>query len=178
MANKSKNIHTLIFIISFLFLMGCNMSLKKQIENYSGDGDIHFFDAPFLGTPGCVIKMPDFDLSNEFNAEYNLNGIPSKMNYLIFLVVPEPCPIQKVLQGRLNCQIKKNGQIVKEANSKIKDLRNSEEPGINRFYFSGENELLIEVNKLDTKWSLSVNINADIKTSVQAYIEISSGGFK
>ncbi|MBU1194492.1 MAG: hypothetical protein KKE62_13360 [Proteobacteria bacterium] len=155
------------------------MSLKSQIKNYSGDGDISLLDAPFLGAPGCMIKMPAFNLSNKFTNEYSLSGIPAKMKYIVFLVVPDPCPMQEVLQGELTYQIKKDGLIIKEVSSKIRDLRNSDEPGRNRFYFSLEDVVSINVDGSGPKWSLFVNsTNIYLKASVTAHIEILSGGFK
>ena len=153
--------------------------MKQEIETYRGAGKIRYLKAPLLGVAGCAIEMPRFDLSKKLHAQYNLTSIPAGSNYIVFLIVPEPCPLQEVLQGTFSIQIEKDGEVILESTSKIGDMKNSSEPKRNRFYFSGEKQLVFDVDNTTSQWTLIVTCsNTILKEPVQAYIEISAGGYK
>ncbi len=66
-----------ILLLMTLVLCGCDYQLKRAIEAYQGDGVIRYLEKPgFLGRSGCDVRMPSFDLSQPFYAEYDLSGLP------------------------------------------------------------------------------------------------------
>ena len=162
-----------------ILLVGCNTSdLKQAIEEYTGDGKIRLLEAPPLGTPGCAIEMPHFDLSKHYTAEYVLTGLPPGMEYTIFLIVEDRDDLETIVQGIISYTIKKNGLILRKISSKISKLRNSRENGKNRFYSDDPKSKIIVIAR-DDNWSLSVeSMNPMLKRTVETYIEISAGGFK
>ena len=153
--------------------------MKQAIKTYKGDGKIRLLKAPLLGRAGCAIEMPHFDLSKKLYAKYDITGIPTGRNYRVFLIMPEPCPLQEVFQGTFSIQIEKDDKVILGSKSKIGDMRNSSEPKRNRFYFSGEKQLVFDVDNTTSHWSIIVNCqNTFLKEPVEAYVEISAGGYK
>lgn len=178
-ASKIKQIYIVCLLVSVLFCGGCNHNLKQEIKTYRGDGKIRYLKAPLLGVAGCAIEMSHFDLSKNLHLQYDFTSIPSGSNYIVFLIVPKSSPLQDILQGTLSVQIKKDGKVVIESMSKIGDMRNSSEPQKNRFYFSGEKQVVFDVDNSTSQWTIIVNsYNTFLKEPVEAYVEISTGGFK
>jgi hypothetical protein len=180
------------FLVTFV-LCGCDYQLKRAIETYRGDGEIRYLErSGLLGRSGCDVKMPCFDLSKPFYAEYDLSGLPdAKAKYVVYLVVYGM--YYEEFPALYNLKIFKDGREIKNLSSKVKKVTNSyggsynkkHRPGMgdNRFYFfSYENDLegsYISVCEKGSKWSLSVSCeNEHLSEPVDAYILISAGGFK
>jgi len=166
-----------LLIANFL-LFGCDSKLKKAIAEYQGNGKIIYLKGPLLGTSGVAIKMPSFDISKSFEARYQLTGIPNQNRYIVYLVVPEPCPINQVLKGSFELDIYKNNILMnKIAVSDLKGMTNSVGGRENRFYFYGKGQF--DVNKNGEDWSLKVkSTNESLFGPVNAFLLISAGGFK
>ncbi len=179
--------------MAMLVLTGCDRQLKQAINNYSGDGAIRYLERPgLLGRSGCAVKMPPFDLSKPFHAEYDLSGLPgTRSKYVVYLVVYEA--YYKEFPAHYNLKIYKDGKMVKNLSSKMGKVTNAyggsydkkHTPGMgdNRFYFfSYENDpegSYITVLDDASKWSLSVSSeNKNLSEPLEAYILISAGGFK
>jgi hypothetical protein len=184
---------SILLLMVALTLCGCDYKMKQSIKAYQGDGEIRYLESPgLLGRSGCDVKMPSFDLSKSFHAEYNLSGLPdAKAEYVVYLVVYgayyDEIPV------RYNLKIFKDGREVKNLSSKVKKVTNAyggsydrkhrSGMGDNRFYFFAyENDLegsYIKVSEKDSKWSLIVSCeNEHLSEPVEAYILISAGGFK
>lgn len=84
-----KKLLILTVLVFAILAAGCDRALKTQIAGYQGDGEIRYLKSPgLLGISGCDIKMPSFDLSKPFYAEYDLLGLPNaKAKYVVYLVV-------------------------------------------------------------------------------------------
>lgn len=178
MVSKIKYFVLAFLIITSFFLFGCDSELKKAIADYQGDGEIIYIEGQLLGSSGVALKMPSFDISKPFEVKYQLAGIPNRNRYIIYLVVPEPCPINKVLQGSFELQIYQNNILVNKITaSALKEMTNSVGGGENRFYFYEKGQF--DVAKIGENWSIKVkSINESLSISVNAYILISAGGFK
>jgi len=177
----------LVFMVA-LILTGCDYQLKKAINNYSGDGEIRYLERPgLLGRSGVAIKMPPFDLSKPFHAEYDLSGLPrNRSKYIVYLVVYEA--YYREFPARYNLKIYKDGMEVKTLSSDVMKITNTfggtyTPKGYNRFYFfSYKNDpegSYITIPDKSSKWSISVSCEGkDLTNELEAYILISAGGFK
>lgn len=178
MESKAKKITIAFLVIAISFLFGCDLSLKQAIADYKGDGQIIYLKGPLLGTSGVAIKMPTLDLAEPFEVEYQLAGIPEGNRYVVYLVIPEPCPIDKILQGSFELQIYQDNILVnKIIASTLEKMTNRVGGGENRFYFYEKGQF--DVNNVGTIWSIKIkSMNKKLFTSVNAFILISTGGYK
>jgi len=170
----------LLAMIGVLFC-GCNeIQMKAAVKNYRGQGEIRYKKGPLLGIDGCVIQMPQVDLSVPLAVEYDLTGIPpGRGDYTVYLDVQNPCPMPLVLEGSCSFQVKKDGVVVAEQSSKISQMRNAEDKDLNRFYFFDHGTVDFHVSDTTSKCSLVVSCTNDLlKVPVKAFIEISEGGYK
>jgi hypothetical protein len=171
--------------LSAALFCGCtDRELKKAIKVYRGDGQIQYLEAPMLGVSGCAIQMPTLDLSQPVHVQYDFTGIPPGIGkYVIYLVVPEPCPLEAILQGVYYLRVWKNNVEVRNLKSIVKNITNSQGGHDNRFYFytynSDQGLSAIDVQDSTSKWSIAVSYtNAVLKEPVEAYILIIRGGCK
>ncbi len=166
-------------LIMSLFICGCDMELKRGIQNYKGDGTIRYLEPPgVLGRSGCAIEMPRFDLSKPFHADYNLSGIPQIAGYyVIYLVVPGPRRPENVLDTVFIISISKDGKLITRLSSTVNDIAKGYWKGKNWFYFQRKGVITVDNDK--ERWSLAVSCeNTSLTERVNAYIWISAGGFK
>jgi hypothetical protein len=168
-----------------VLLCSCaDRELKRAIKAYRGDGQIQYLKAPMFGASGCVIQMPTLDLSQPVHVHYNFTGIPPGVGkYVIYLAVPEPCPLEAILQGVYCVKVWKNDVEVRSLKSTVRNITNSQGAHENRFYFyafNSDQELsAIDVQDSTSKWSMVVSYtNAILKEPVEAYILIIRGGCK
>lgn len=179
----------LVGIFQILLLCGCaDHALKRSIKAYRGDGEIRYLEAPLLGISGCAIQMPKIDLSRPVCAQYDFTGIPPGKHYVVYLVVPEPCPLTNVLQGIYSLMITRNGATFSAWESMLKNM-GDERGGCgygaydeNRFYFDSSDltrQYAINVSDSTSRWSMVVSYtNAVLKEPIEAYILITRGGYK
>jgi hypothetical protein len=169
-------------LILLLVVAGCDHKLKAAINSYSGDGQIKYLEAPgLLGTSGCSIKMPSFDLSEGINTKYSLSGIPANENYVVYLVVKDPVHIEQVQQVFFSYQIKEGENIIAEVSAPLKKFVDGQGGGLHRFYFWYSNPQAPYVSLGYTKDSAVISVsskNQKLAGKINAYIEISFGGFK
>lgn len=177
--------YPVIIILSSMIACGCaDGELKKAIKAYRGDGKIQYLKAPLLGASGCAIQMPMFDLSRPVHVQYDFTGIPTGLGrYWIFLVVPEPCPLEDVRQGVYSLSVKQNDLTIRALSSSLKDIRNNVRGGKeNRFHFyvdDNQRQSGITVGDSTSTWSVAVSYtNAILKEPTEAYILITRGGRK
>lgn len=175
---REPKITIVCLVITILFLSCCDLKLKQAIADYKGNGQIIYLKGPLLGTSGVAIKMPSLDIAEPFEVAYQLTGIPKGNRYVVYLVIPEPCPINQVLQGSFELQIYQNNILVKKITaSTLEEMTNRVGGGENRFYFYEKGQF--DVNKVRATWSLKVkSSNENLTTSVKAFILISRGGYK
>jgi hypothetical protein len=182
--SKNKIVLILIlFFLLFLFFLFLNrgMSLKGDIKKYKGDGSTTYLQGSLLGIPGLSIKMPQFDFSRPFEAEYNLNNIPKGNYYIIYLVVPRKSLPNEVLEGSFDLQIYKNSFLIKEIFvASLKDMTETTSNGESKFYFDKLDEQgVFNIKDDNSVWSIKITTkNEKLLFSVNAYIEISRGGYK
>lgn len=174
----------LVWIFQILLLCGCtDHALKRSINTYRGDGEIRYLEAPLLGISGCAIQMPSIDLSRPVYARYDFTGIPPGKHYIVYLVVPEPCPLDAIRQGVYELRIVRNDFEIKHLQAAVSDMTNSQGPHDNQFYFYSyriDQEMSsIDVCDSTSRWSMVVSYtNAVLKEPVEAYILITRGGYK
>jgi len=176
-----------------LLLCSCDYQMKRAIENYRGDGKIRYLEkSGLLGRSGCDVKMPPFDLSKPFYAEYDLFDLPdANAQYVVYLVVYGA--YYDEFPARYNLKIYKDGEMVNNLDSEERKTTNAYggsydrkyRSGMsdNRFYFFsyGNDPEGSYITVLDdvSEWSLSVSCeNKNLIEPVEAYILISAGGFK
>lgn len=166
-------------------LCGCTYwQLKKAIREYHGDGQIRYLKAPILGASGFAIQMPTLDLSQPIHVQYDFTGIPSGVGKcVVYLVVPEPCPLETVSQGVYHLKVWKNDVEIRNLEAVLKNIANSQGGRHNRFYFyaynSDQNLSAIDVQDSTSRWSIAVSYtNAALKEPVEAYILMERGGCK
>jgi hypothetical protein len=126
------------FLALLLVVAGCDRQLKEAINNYQGDGQIEYLEAPDpLGASGCSIKMPSFDLSKGLSAEYSLSGIPASDTYVVYLVVDGPLNVEQVQRGVFSYQIKEGEKILSEVSASLKEFVDTHGAGdrIHSFYY-------------------------------------------
>lgn len=177
--------YILMTAILAVVLCGCtDREIKKAVQQYHGDGQIRYLKAPLLGAPGFAIQMPTIDLSQPIHVQYDFTGIPSGIGKcVIYLVVPEPCPKEAILQGVYHLKVWENDIEVRNLVSSLKDITNSQSPHSNRFYFYAydldQKQSAIDIRDPKAKWTLSVSYtNAALHKPVEAYILIERGGCK
>ena len=181
-----KIIYTIFTALIFLFLTGgCSNDshLKNSINNYQGDGQIEYLEAPgFFGASGCSITMPSFDLSEGLNAKYSLSGIPAnnKNKYVVYLVVDKPLNEKPIKEGILSYQIKEGDKILSEVSASLKDFtRTNGGKGYKKsaYYFFGKHLNLLDYS--NTPITITVDLK-DIKLTEKTltYFQIKFGGFK
>lgn len=178
MINSKLYFKKIFIFLAFFLLFGCDAELKKEISKYQGDGNISYLKGQLLGISGVALKMPSFDISKPFEMQYTLTNIPKVKHYIIYLVVPEPCPLDQVLKGFFELQLFHNSVLVKKitANS-LKDITNSTGGGENRFYFYEKGQF--DVNNSGENWDIKIkSTNTNLSTPVNAHILISAGGYK
>lgn len=178
MGNKVQKITIVFLVITISLLVGCDLKLKQAIEAYKGTGQINYLKGPLLGTSGVAIKMPSLDLVEPFEVEYQLTGIPKGNRYVVYLVIPEPCPIDKILQGSFELQIYQDNILVNKIIAPtLEKMTNRVGGGENRFYFYEKGQF--DVNEVGATWSIKVkSANKKLSASVNAFILISTGGYK
>lgn len=175
---------TIITILSIsLFCSGCDRQLKREISEYQGDGTIRYLKAPnFLGVSGFSIQMSPFDLSTPVNIRYDLSGLPLGRS-VVYLVVEDPCPLEKIERGTCAFEFSRNGKLVKKLSSDLLKITNNMVGKKNRFYFFAyndeQNASSIISQDTSSLWSLSVSCkNPYLNEPVKAYILIERGGYK
>ena len=171
----------LVVIFVVFSLCACmDSGIKASVREYRGQGAIRYKKGPLLGISGCVIQMPQVDLSVPLNIEYDLSGIPpGRGDYMVYLAVPNPCPMTQVLEGTCSFQVKKDGAVVAEQTNRISEMRNAEDESLNRFYFFDHGTTDFHVSDTTSKWVVVVSCtNHLLKVPVKAFVEISRGGYK
>ncbi len=177
--------YLLLIAVPATLLCGCtDQQLKKAIRQYCGDGQIRYLKAPLLGSSGFAIQMPTLDLSQPIHVQYDFTGIPSGVGKcVIYLVVPEPCPLETLSQGVYHLRVRKNEVEVRNLEAILKNITNSQGSRQNRFYFYAYNSdqglSAIDVQDSTSKWSIAVSYTNDaLGEPVEAYILIERGGCK
>lgn len=164
--------------------VGCGHESKSVISNYKGDGTIKYLSGHGLfGIDGIELKFEKFDLSKDFNAKYSLHNLPVGDVYMVYLAIPNPAPLHKIMQNQLNMRIINRGTIVQDINLPIGRLINNETAEENKFYalkgfhsleVSGE----IEVRSGD-EYALEIFYkNNHVVDQMYGSILIERGGFK
>jgi hypothetical protein len=175
----------MLAVLAISPLCGCQgFRAADKVKKYRGDGVLRFLKGPLLGSSGWAVRMPALDMSIPSSAEYDLGGIPQAVNYyIVYLIVPDPCPMTEILKGTCVVQIKKNGAVVKSKSGSISEMTNTHgwQNGnkLNRFYYFDDRSTGFYVTDTTSKWSVAVSCsNANLKVSVPAYVEIRAGGYK
>ncbi len=181
--NKFNKIFVGILILAGVFyLYRADFRLHTAIDNYKGDGIIKYLKAPLLGISGVKIEMPHLDLSKGINKQYNLANIPkTRSAYIVYLVVPNPTPLEKVLHGNYSLKILKDGKLIRTVSSRLKEITNTTGgDDLNKFYFF-DFEKPVEIMPLSSKenWSIITSYNNNLLSdSVDSYIMVRAGGSK
>lgn len=185
-----------IFMIAVIFgYIRCKPRLiesKEAINAYSGDGIAHYISAKLFGKDGVLIDMPEFNMMDGLNTEYDLSGIPAGNPYGIFLIVrlnveKEKQVIDAILEGKWSYTIKKNGEALKTVTGSLREMDNSgcyikskAEDGneqtvhINEFF---KYPIHLKIPDTKDKWSLSVTFtDAALQEPINAHIRLRRGG--
>ena len=174
----------LIFILAGV--TACNSSTPNTIQ-YTGDGTLEYIQAPLLGTDGWRVTLPSFDLSVGINTNYLLTGLPVGEQYLVQLIVPEPCPINEVQEGQFSFRLLQDGCTIKYLpHTRLSDMVNTQGDGINAFWYYSRKDPHADVYEYtfsvtNTAASLALNIvctNSTLQVEVPAHIVVTRGGYK
>jgi hypothetical protein len=175
---------TLISLVLCFILVGCNHESKSAISKYSGDGKIKHLDSPgILGIDGIEIKFKKFDLSKNFNAKYSLQGLPVGKPYMIYLVVPDPVPLNEFKSNSFQLRVLNNGRVALDLRRPIGKMINNQQQRLNRFYCLKGYQDMQESSQVDAKtegnYSIELNYeNTKLNERVFGYLLLERGGFK
>ena len=181
--NKLRNI---LFILLFAGVTACN-SGTPTTNQYTGDGTLEYIQAPLLGTDGWRVTLPSFDLSVGVNTNYLLTGLPVGQQYLVQLIIPEPCPINEVQEGQFSFRLLQDGNTINDLPpTRISDMVNTQGGGINAFWYYDRKDPHADVYEYtfsvtNTANSLTLNIicaNSTLQVEVPAHIVVTRGGYK
>ena len=174
---------TIILINVFLALLGCDYSLKNQIEEYKGDGAIKYLPA-LLGSSGTSITMPEFSLNANYKKTYNLSGIPQGRGYVIYLVVPNENASNKIKNNSFSYIVRTKDDVLLKKSSIINKLikTSSGEGIIRKLYFFDPDDIDSTDFAVTFRGiALSIEIqysNSVLNEPINGYLLISHGGFK
>ena len=180
MSNKIfvKAAIVLLFVVFLIFAIKLvnRKIMREAIESYSGDGKSQYIATPMpLGTDGCSIEMPHFDLMKSPNVQYNLTGIPTGNAYDIYLAIINPESIEDILKGKLSITLRKGSEEILSLSSVNEKIIHTSST-YDRLYFDKGS---FNVKNHDSSWSLFVSYkNRTLKRVTKAYILIKRGGYK
>ncbi|MCK5915506.1 MAG: hypothetical protein KAG92_05155 [Deltaproteobacteria bacterium] len=183
---KMKKAFPIIFFLVFLIaLSGCDFQMKSAIDNYKGDGQIKYLEAPgILGASGCSIKMPSFDLSKNFDKTYSLSGIPANKSYVVYLVVKDPAGIELIKQSHFCFQIKEDNKTIRNVSASLKDFIASVSGGVTEFYYfknrqPPETDVHVPMGYTELLTTILISYqNKALVNNQDGYLEIRFGGSK
>lgn len=177
----------LLLLVSAFVFCGCKKddNLKTSIQSYKGDGQIRYLEAPgVLGVSGCEIRLPYIDLSRNQTTKYNLSGIPTGKDYVVYLVLPDSNRLNELLDGEFSYQIKSNDIIQKDNKSHISKMVKTGKDGIsnNMFYYWNPDKITdtsFDIDNNYDNYSITINYHGKPATNqILGYVLISRGGSK
>ena len=179
----SVQLRVAFIVFLTLLLTGCDVKLKSEISEYKGDGQIEYLESPgLLGASGCSIKMPSFDLSQEFSKTYSLSGIPENENYVVYLVVNDPVPIEQVKEGYFRYRVTDGENVIAEVSEYLGKYRDAQGFGKHKFYYLDQSKprsALLSLGHTENPLVISISSkNPNLNETVQAHLEIKFGGTK
>ncbi len=180
-----------LFLLALLCLCGIlngygcgsgEIDMKKQIANYKGDGAIKYLEKPnVLGCSGVLVDFPDFDLSTDFHAQYNISGLPSGKDYLVYFIPSVPVNADALHNGICSYSIKKEGQIIEEKSAQIAQMQREIGANGSKYYFykRGSGPEYIDIEAQNEKLTLAVTyVNRGNLSNGRAFFRIARGAFK
>lgn len=174
----------IIPLVIFLILVGCDRESKNAISKYSGDGIIKHLPSPgLLGIDGVEIKFQNFDLSQDYSAKYSLQGLPTGTPYMIYLVVPDPAPLDEIKNNNLQVRVFNKDTVILDLSRPIEKMINNQEQGLNRFYcLEGYQDMKVSSQvdaKTEGSYSIEMNYeNTNVSEKVFGYLLLERGGYK
>ena len=183
---------TLILVLMTL-MMACGGSYKRDVDSYQGDGEISYIEGPLLGADGVDILMDKFDLSQEVDIDYDLDGIPPHAEdlhgYMMYLLI-EP-PIWKGLipdDRSVTLTVFQDTNIVKKVTASFGQMITpSGMKGMHARYFMEFERselkssffLYVLESERGTKYRINVKISAsEITDYCPAHVYLKIGGYK
>ena len=123
-------IFAVVVILGYIGIKPRRVESAEAINAYSGAGVAHYLDAPFFGIDGVLVDMPEFNMMDGLNAEYDLSGIPAGRPYGIFLIVQLDVERDRqvkdtLLEGEWSYTIKKNGTALRTVSAPLREMDNS-----------------------------------------------------
>jgi len=155
-----------------------------MIAKYSGDGTIQHLSSPGpLGIDGIAIKFPNIDLSRNHRAIYSLENLPAGSAYMMYFVVPDPAPLNEIMQNELELKIMSNGELVRSMQLVVGDMINNQGAGLNRFYCLEGHRGHAASSEVGGRpagnYSIELMyVNNHVDNKVTGYLLLERGGFK
>ena len=185
----------LVFLLlMFVFMFSCASSkeLKRDVLSYSGDGEIAYLEAPFLGGDGVEILMDKIDLSGSLDVSYDLKGIPPhedfKDGYMMYLLVADPSKEGFFPEdGTLTLIVYQNDNVLKSITSSFGEMHLTRQKGMPARYHrelygpTSQDSFLVPVpeSKRESLYRIEVKIHAPEmveRVPIQIYLRI--GGYR
>lgn len=174
---KSSHLKYIIFLL--VFIAGCDLGLKRAINNYRGDGVAKYLEVPGIpGLSGVEIDLPPFDLSQNISLSYSLKGIPPGEDYWLYVAVPKPYPSDLVKKVNFSFTVKNGTTVISSVSAPLEQFIDTDTPSKSRFYFLGECADFA-VPKDYAEISLNINsTSTHLNQTTLAYVAIRRGGGK
>lgn len=175
---------TMIWIVFCFFFASCDQESKSAISNYSGDGSIRHLSSPgVFGIDGIEVRFQEFDLSQNYNAQYSLRGLPEGKPYMLYLVVPDPAPLDRIKKNHLRVRILSDDRVIREMSQPIGGMINNQQHGLNRFYcLEGTKDMVVSTQvDAHAEEDCSIEVyyeNINVHESFFGYFVLERGGFK
>jgi hypothetical protein len=102
-------------------------SMKREVSNYKGEGDIRYMSHtffPFFTNRGFMLELPKFDLSKPQERIYSLKGIPTSQPIHVWLAL-SPAESDNVRENGASITIRilaANGSIVYAQENRLRDM--------------------------------------------------------